>query len=247
MPEAILLPEIAGSLGGEAAAGAGASGGGGISSMLGKIGGGSGGSGSSNKGGVLGLATGLIQSIQAAKLKNKANSAMPPLVDPRQAAFLSELNQKRKAIDTGADFGVGMNAVNSMAASTDNAITKSSGGDVGGTIQGLLQAERTANDGTNSVIANGQNQQLAYNSMFNELNNKIAARQLQLQMYKSQQAQAEWAQKKQSANQNVMAGAASILGGSPPVTGGAGMPNAQYSPNQQTKPNWSFLNNSTPQ
>jgi hypothetical protein len=181
----------------------------------------------------IGLATGLIQNIQAGKLKKKADAAMPDLIDPRQASFLSELNQKRKAIDTGADFGAGMNAVNTTNAATNNAIVKSTGGDVGGTIQGLLQSQQVANNGANNILAQGQGQQLAYNSMFNDLNNKISARQLQLEMYGSQQLRAEWAQKKQMANQNMMAGvggAASLFsspvsgGGTPPV--GASAPGA---------------------
>lgn len=159
----------------------------------------------------VGLATGLIQNIGAASAKKKADAAMPGLIDPRQASFLAELEQKRKAIDTGADFGAGMNAVNNINAGTNNAIVKSSGGDVGGTVQGLLQSEQIANNGANSVLAQGQGQQLAYNSMFNDLNNKIAARQLQLEMAHSQQARAEWAQKKQMANQNTMAGTAGLL------------------------------------
>lgn len=156
----------------------------------------------------IGLATALIQNIQANNLKKKAESAMPPNIDPRQASFLAELNQKRKAIDTGADFASGINTINQTNAGTNNAIVNSSGGDAGNTLQGLLQSEGVANQGKNNVIAQGQQQQMQYNSMFNDLNNKISARSLQLQMYRSQQARAEWAQKKQSASQNTMAGGA---------------------------------------
>lgn len=154
----------------------------------------------------LGLATGIIQNIGAASAKKKADAAMPPLIDPRQAAFLSELNQKRKAIDTGAAFGAGTNAVNNLNASTNSAISQAAGGDVGGTTQGLLQSQAVANSGENNVLAQGQGQQLAYNSMFNALNNKISDRQTQLELLDSQQKRAEWAQKKQMANQNMMAG-----------------------------------------
>lgn len=173
----------------------------------------------------IGLATGMIQNIQASRLKKKAEAAMPELVDPRQAAFLSELSQKRKAIDTGADFGTGMNAVNTTNAATDNAIVKSSGGDVGGTIQGLLQSQQVANAGTNNVLAQGQSQQMQYNSMFNDLNNKIAARQLQLEMQHAQQLTAEWAQKKQAANQNMMAATAGLAGG---LGGGQSSPGGSF-------------------
>lgn len=158
----------------------------------------------------LGVATGILQQIQAAKLKKKAESAMPSLIDPRQASFLAELNQKRKSIDTGADFAAGMNAIDQTNAGTNNAIVNASGGDAGGTLQGLLQSQAVANQGKNNVLAEGQNQQMQYNSMFNDLNNKIAGRALQLQMYRSQQARGEWAQKQQNASQNLQAGMAGI-------------------------------------
>jgi hypothetical protein len=181
-------------------------------------------------GSALSLGTGLLQNIQAGKLKKRADAAMPELVDPRQAAFLAELNQKRKAIDTGADFGAGMNAINTTNAATNNAIVRSTGGDVGGTIQGLLQSQQVANSGANNVLAQGQAQQMQYNSMFNDLNNKIAARQLQLEMYNSQQLRAEWAQKKQMANQNTMAGFSGLMSGmSSGKSGGGAMPGGNTS------------------
>lgn len=210
---AAVAPELLAGIGGEAAAGGVASGAGGAAGGLGSMLSGLGGGGSGLLKGGMGLATSLIQNLSANKAKKNANSLMPGQVDPRQAQFLAELNQKRKAIDTGADFGTGMNAINGTNASTNEALTRASGGDVGATIQGLLGSQRTANDGQNNVLAQGQQQQMGYNSMFNELNNKIAARSMQIQMQKSQQARAEWAQKKQSANQNGMAGAANLLSG----------------------------------
>lgn len=210
---AAVAPEVLGSIGGAGGgAGGAAAGAAGKSGML---------SGLLNKPmdmakSGLGLATSFIQNISANKAKRKADSLMPGLVDPRQAAFLAELNQKRKALDTGADFGVGMNQINGTQASANDAITKSTGGDVGATIQGLLSSERTADDGKNNIIAQGQGQQMQYNSMFNDLNNKISARSMQLQLLKSQQARAEWAQKKQSANQNFQAGVGGLLSGLSP-------------------------------
>ena len=154
--------------------------------MLGKIGARS----NMPKEAIMGLGSGIFQSIQAHKLKNKAESSMPGLIDPRQASFLSELNQKRKSIDTGAAFQTGMNAIDTTNAATNEALTRNSGGNAAGTIQALLQSERTAGDAKNNVLATGQNQQLAYNSMYNQLNNQIAGRALQLQMIRSNQNRA---------------------------------------------------------
>lgn len=183
----------------------------GISDLLGAAGG-----GASLVGPALSLGTSVVQNLSAAKKKKEADSLMPGTVDPRQAAFLAELNQKRKSIDTGADFGAGMNALNATNASTNEAITRATGGDVGSTIQGLLGGQRAAGDSANNVLAQGQQQQMQYNTMFNSLNNKIADRAMQIQMQRSQQARAEWAQKKQSANQNFQAGLGGLLSGGAP-------------------------------
>ena len=199
---------------GAAAGGAGAAGaaGGlsGLTSMLGKGGGGIGGGMKPDllSGGPIGIALGALQNLQANKLKNQANAAVPGFVDPNQSAFLAELAQKRKSIDTGADFAVGMNTIDSTNAGTNEAIVRSTGGDVGGTIQALLQSQGMANQAKNNVLAQGQQQQMQYNQMYGSLLNRIEDRKLQLQMYRSQQARAEWAKKQQQANQNMMAGLA---------------------------------------
>lgn len=147
-------------------------------------------------------ATSLVQGIKAKKLKEKADSAMPELVDPGQAAFLSELNQKRRSIDTGADFAAGMQAIDATNAGTNEAITRSAGGDASGTIQALLQSERVAGDSKNNVLAQGQQQQAQYSSMYGNLLNDVSQRRLELQLMRSQQARAEWAKMQSNAAKN---------------------------------------------
>lgn len=189
--------------------------GGGIGSQLGGVIGGSLGkngaqgeslgSGMSSQAG-LGIGTGLLQTIQANKLKKEAESYLPAYADPRQSAFLAELQQKRRSIDTGADFAAGMSAIDTTNAGTNEAIVRSTGGDVAGTIQALLQSQGIANQGKNQVLAQGQQQQMQYNQLYKSTLDRIEQRKLELQMYRSQQARAEWAKKQQIANQNMMAG-----------------------------------------
>ena len=156
----------------------------------------------------IGLATGLLQEYKANKLKKAADSAYPGLTDPMQAGFLSELEQKRRSIETGSAFQSGMNTINDQNADTNAAIVKSTGGDVGSTIQSLLQASRGAANAKNQVLAQGQQNQMGYDQMYGSLLNQISARKLQLQMQRSQQNLAEWSKMKQGANQNTQAGIA---------------------------------------
>lgn len=181
---------------------------------------------SKTKNSVISGVAGIAQQIQANKLKKRAESAFPDLVDPSQAAFLSELGQKRKSLDTGSAFATGMQNIDATQAGTNNAIVQSSGGDVGGTMQALLQAQRVAGDSKNAVIAQGQNQQLAYTQAYQGMLDQIAARKLQLQMQRSQQAQAEWAAKQKVASQNLMAAVATMTaGGGAPKVSGTSAPN----------------------
>lgn len=182
----------------------------------------------------LNLATSLLQGLQANKQKKQANAAMPELQDPNQAAFLTELNQKRRSLETGADYAGAMGAINSTTAGTQEAISRNTGGDVGGTIQALLQAQSSGNTAKNNVLSNAANEQLQYNSMYGGLLNQIAARRLQLQMYNSQQNRAEWAKMQQNANQNAMAG----------ITGAAGLLLGKQQKQNGGVPDWA--NNSAP-
>lgn len=158
----------------------------------------------------LSLATGLLQEFKANKLKKAADSAYPELVDPNQASFLAEMDQKRKSMETGAAFQTGMEAIDSGTEGINQAVARNTNGDVGSTIQSLLMAQRGANNAKNQVLANGQNAQMGYDQMYGGLLNQISARKLQLQLQRSQQNLAEWSKMKQSGNQNTMAGAAGV-------------------------------------
>lgn len=186
--------------------------------------------------GGLGGGLGLLQSIQANKLKREAEANLPAFTDPTQAAFLAELQQKRRSIDTGADFAAGMNTIDTTNAGTNEAITRNTGGDVGGTIQALLQSQGVANQGKNQVLAQGQQQQMQYNQMYQGVLNRIEQRKLELQMYRSQQARAEWAKKQQQANQSMMAGLGKAASGVMPQESVA--QGAVATPNNQQGMDW---------
>lgn len=159
------------------------------------------------------LAIGALQSLQAANLKRKADAAMPELIDPNQSSYLAELNQKRRSIETGSAFAGAGRAADMGQAEASNNIINSSGGDTGSTLQGLLQSQAVAGDVKNKALAQGQSNQLAYDNSYGNMLSQVSARALQLKLLKSQQERAEWAQKQQSANQNINAGVGRLLSG----------------------------------
>lgn len=181
------------------------------------IGGLLGGAGGAAIGGPMGAQVGLSLGsalggmIDANKKKNQAEAAFPDFVDPNQASYLAELNQKRKSIETGADFAEAVRLADQSQASTNDAILKASGGDTGASIQGLLQAQAMAGNAKNNAAARGQSQQFAYDNAYGSMLNQISARKLQLELMRSQQARAEWAQGQQDANQNANAGLANLF------------------------------------
>jgi len=161
------------------------------------------GSNPSNAGAAFGGISSIIQNIQSLRNQSKAESAMPELIDPNQAAFLAEIGQKRKAMNTGAEFAAGAGLLEEQAGTTANAIVKSSGGDAGGAIEGLLRSQRTTGRGTNELLAKGAQDQKFFTGVYADMLNRISARKMQLQLSRRAQALAEGAQKGQDAYANM--------------------------------------------
>lgn len=180
--------------------------------------------GSPLAGAAVSLGTGAIQSLQANKLKNKADAAAPEDVDPNQLAYLAELKQKARSIETGADFASGMNAIDAAGAGTNQAIAQAAGGSSAQLIQGMLQSQKGVNAGKNQVLAQGQQNQVAYDNAYMNLLNKISARKMQMQMQRSQQYRAQWAKKAGAAGQNLMTGVTGALSALPQNSSPEGQP-----------------------
>jgi len=152
----------------------------------------------------IGAAAGaLMGGVSAGVKQNKANKSQDiPMVDPMESARLAELNQVRKSLMAGTDAVTqqGISDVNNQASATMGAITKSTGGDVSGTIDALMKSQASAQNAINSTVA-GASQRLPYfDSAAGTLMGKIADRRLQLQLLKRSQATAENAQARKESN-----------------------------------------------
>lgn len=154
------------------------------------------------------IGSGVEQLITSRKNKTAADNLAPPLYDPSQQALLSELNQKRKALGTGAESQTGVDMVRGNQVAANDAITHNTGGDVGSTISGILGAENSANKGIGQVYAGDQANEKFYTQAHMTLLNKIADRKMQLQLASQGQNRAEWAQNQQNGMSNMQAGVA---------------------------------------
>jgi hypothetical protein len=153
---------------------------------------------------------GLIQSARANKMLRKADNAAPSLYDAQQQAYLSEINQKRRSIQSGSAYAGQIGQIRQNMAGTQQAVLQSSGGDSTGTLSGLLASQAVANRGNNEVFAQEGQQQLQYDTLGSALTNKMADRAMQLQLAKSLQLRTQGMQKKQDAFANTMGGLARL-------------------------------------
>jgi hypothetical protein len=232
MPLPAFLSALLGGGGGAAAGGAAGGAGGGMSSgmlmnMLGGMKSKSGGSGGGGGGGnilkylgkplatPLGAMTlGAINLFEARKARNEAEGLMPSLYDPNQLALLSEIEQKRRSINTGSAFAADINELQSGTAQAMGAISRVTGGDVAGTVNALLAAQQAGARGVNQALAKSDQMGLQYDSLYSNMAKRVSDRAMQLQLAERTQKLAEWAQAKQDGMANLGAGIAKSGGSS---------------------------------
>lgn len=160
------------------------------------------------------LIKGVSQSQQGKKSGKDADALQPPLYDPQSQAFLAEINQKRKSINSGSSYAADMGAIDAGTAGTQQAIVEASGGDTAGTIQGLLASQNVANRAKNQVLANSDAMRHSNDVFAGELTKAMTARAMQLQLAQQAQKRAVWAQKKQDSMPNILGGLARMGDGS---------------------------------
>lgn len=161
---------------------------------------------------VLGATKAISQKVKANKAGNAAESNVPDLVDPNMSAYLNELAQKKRSLETGAEMASSLKNIDQTTAVTQEAITNVSGGDSSGTIQGMLQAQAVGSRAKNDALASGQRNQMALNSFYDKTLNRIADQKLQLQLLAADKKSARWAGQEQGAGQNAMATAGAATG-----------------------------------
>ena len=161
----------------------------------------------------MGLLKGGQQARGASRDRQAADNLQPSLYDPQQQAFLAEINQKRKSINSGSAYAADMGDINQSQAGTDQAIVQAAGGDTAGTIQGLLSAQQGAGRLKNQGLAQSDADNQFYNTFGNNLLGNMSARSLQLQLAEQAQNRAQWAQQSQDSYGNLTNGAARLGGG----------------------------------
>ena len=161
-------------------------------------------------------AGGLIDSAVSGR---RANQLSPGLVDPLEQQRMNELNQIRKNISTGSDVATqaAIGEAQEAGATTQGRIARSTGGDVGGTVNALLKAQRGTQAATNQAIAQGQQRLPIVEQLAQQLGTRLSQRKLELNLLAQNRQAARAAQAGTDAAQNLSALAA--LQGSLPSQG----------------------------
>jgi len=157
----------------------------------------------------VGAAGGAIIGGVAAGIKNKkaTDSQQIPLVDPLERARLAQLEQSRKNIMSGTDTLTqqSISQQQNIGKAAQTALSRVTGGDVGGTMDALLKSQKATQGGVNQAIGQSQTRLPYFDSAQGGLMSKISARKLQLQRLMRDQATAENAQARTDANVNSQA------------------------------------------
>lgn len=121
--------------------------------------------------------------IKGRKAQKKADASKPPLVDQQEAAFLNDIQMRRKNIDTGVGYATQEREADQLTANIQANVLKAGGGDIGATINGLLLAARMGGEQYNQgALTQASQQQNMYTQMAGGLVSKIADRKMQLQL-----------------------------------------------------------------
>jgi hypothetical protein len=142
--------------------------------------------------------------------RKKSEQATPGLVDPLEQARLAELSGIQKAISTGSDVVTQSNIdqVRNVGATVGQQLSRVTGGDVGGTISGLLKAQKQTQAGIGQAVAQSQQRLPFFQNMFQQLGTRVSQRKLELGLLNRSQSLAESAQSGKDATQNLLSFAA---------------------------------------
>jgi len=172
-------------------------------------------------------AGGLIESgVQG----RKANQLAPGLVDPLEQQRINELNQIRKNISTGSDAATqgAIGEAQKVGATTQGRIARSTGGDVGSTVNALIKAQKGTQAATNQAVVQGQQRLPFVEQLTQQLGTRISQRTLELGLLNQNRAKAASAQAGTDALQNLgsLAALQGTLPGQNPAASSAATPAA---------------------
>lgn len=161
-----------------------------------------------------GTVFGAIQSAQGASKSKQADRMSPDIIDPNRVRDLEEAKRRQNSLAAGTDTTTqqALKQAGQNTRATQRDIAKSTGGNVAGTVSGLLQSQSLGGSIENQALASAGERGMAMGNLYNKITEDISQRKLDIQQFRSVQKRAEGARLKKEGSANVMAGLSSLLG-----------------------------------
>ena len=184
--------------------------------MMGQSGGQGGGGGMQGAG--LPMAIGGAQLIQGHIQRAKAKKMQPAQEDAQQVTAMQEYQRRANNAMTGANISNQMRDLAQMQGAGVKALSR------GGNLGQYAQLGRIQGNALNNILAQGQEQEQSYRTMFNDMLKTVADRRMRVQSKAADAMSKRSEQNVAAGTQGIMAGMAKMGGGksaTPSVDGGA--------------------------
>lgn len=128
--------------------------------------------------------------------KEKDVPALPPLVDPNQAALQEELQRRKRAIEMGTsvEFQTAREIIQRSEATLLDRVAGVTGGDVSGAVAAMERISQSTGANIGKIVSQSSQMASPYIEAISDLTNRIAQRKLELQLAARSQAMTENAQ-----------------------------------------------------
>ena len=138
------------------------------------------------------------------KDREEIQALLPSQEDPTNSARMSEINQIAANIGAGTDSltQTGLDDVARSTAGTQSKLVRATGGNVGGTVDALLKAQRAGGRQSNEVLGQAQTRLPFFQNLKQNISDNRSQRKLELQLLNKAQLSAENAQDKTTDNIN---------------------------------------------
>ena len=154
---------------------------------------------------VAGMIAGGIRSHRAKKMAVDQ-------VDPRQTLFLSELERKRKLLESGLYYQPEQDAINQQGKQALNTITSLTGGNIGATLNAINVVNRSTGRNRNQLYGNMSIESMRLQSLASNIIGSMTQRKERIQEYQQDQEMAEGKQLTQQGMRGLEGVAAKIAG-----------------------------------
>jgi len=153
---------------------------------------------------LLNLGTSIFGGIASRSLQKKAESVTVPLQNFQQQQFLNQLQEQRRALQTGTANMAQQEAIQQQGALASQNALRASGGDIGTAIWALNRINRSTGRGLNELYSGMSGQAMQMMGLLGQTTQAMANREYQIKGMDRAQKLAEATQARKDFGENLM-------------------------------------------